>query len=290
MSCPLLGLSSSYFAFRGKGLYDSVKSVFDLGFETAELGAGHRFEPNAWKTVRRIKRDFPEKNYTIHSLFPPPKERFWFNPSLGLNKQNKETVGNLFKAAQIVEAKVVGIHPGFLNELGWGYDSVKGFDTLVPGKALDAEKSWRNFTEVIQYGLKLSQETGVVLAIENIHGAEARPIVLSVEDFGKVFALFPELRLLFDFGHALFEGRADELVAEFGERIAEVHLHWSERKSSTHLRDDHSPIVEEKQLQLFGKAGQIRRVPIIFEHGTNVGEQQILREKELVECFLKKIK
>ncbi len=289
MSCPLLGLSSSYFAFKGKGVYDSVKAVFDLGFDTAELGAGHRFEANAWKTVRRIKRDFPGKNYTIHSLFPPPRQRFWFNPSLGLTKQNKETIDNLFKAAGIVEASVVGIHPGFLNELGLGFDSVKGFDVLVPGKQLDAAQNWQNFCKVIQYALKLAQDTGVALAIENIHGAEAMPLVLSVEDFERVFALFPELRFLFDFGHALFEGSADELVAEFGERIAEVHLHWSQEKSSTHLRDDHSAIVEEKQLLLFRKVGQIKRIPVIFEHGTNVSEQQILKEKELVECFFKKL-
>ena len=286
MSCPLLGLSSSYFAFRGKGIYDSVKAVFGLGFETVELGAGHRFEPNAWKTVRRIKRDFPEKNYTIHSLFPPPRERFWFNPSLGLNKQNKGTIGNLFKAAVIVEASVVGIHPGFLNELGWGYDSVKGFDVLVPGKQLDPEKSRRNFCKAIQYALKLAQNSGVALAIENIHGAEARPIVLTVADFEKTFALFPELRLLFDFGHALFEDNADGLVAEFGERIAEVHLHWSERKSPGHLRDDHSAIADEKQLQLFKKVVQIGSIPVIFEHGTNVGEAAILAEKKILERFL----
>ncbi len=289
MSCPLLGLSSSYFAFRGKGLYDSVKSVFGLGFETAELGAGHRFEANAWKTVRRIKRDFPEKNYTIHSLFPAPRERFWFNPSLGLNKQNKETIDNLFKAAGIVEASVVGIHPGFLNELGWGFDSVKGFDVLIAEKQLDPEKSWQNFCKVIEYALKLSQDTGVALAIENIHGAEARPIVAKPDEFAKTFALFPELRLLFDFGHALFEGKAKELVAKFGERIAEVHMHWSEIESGAHNRDDHSAICSERQLQLFREVHQIKRIPIIFEHGTNVSEAQVGQEKKIVECFLKKL-
>ena len=139
MPASLLGLSSSYFAFRGKGIYDSVKAVFDLGFETVELGAAHSSEPNAWSAVRRIKRDFPEKNYTVHSLFPPLKERYWFNPSLGLTRKNRQVVESLFRAAGLVDAEVVGLHPGFLNELGFGYVRSRGFYVLVPGNLLVRE-------------------------------------------------------------------------------------------------------------------------------------------------------
>ena len=99
----LLGVSSSYFATRGFSIYDSVKRALELGFETVELGAAHRFEPSVWETVKRIKRDFPSKSYTIHSLFPPRKERFWFNASLGLTKENKSVVENLFRAAGLVD-------------------------------------------------------------------------------------------------------------------------------------------------------------------------------------------
>jgi len=282
----MLGLSTSYFAFRGKGLFDSVKSVFDLGFDTAELGAAHRFEKGAWETVKKIKKEFPQKNYTIHSLFPPPRERYWFNPSLGLTKQNKGNIDNLFRAAEIVEAKVVGIHPGFLNELGWGFDSKKGFDVLVARGPLDREQSLANFNDVIGYAMALSENSGIPFAVENIHGIEARPLVNSVEEFQMVFKAFPKLKLLFDFGHALFEGSVKGLIDNFSSRIGEVHMHYSLPLSKKHDRDDHSPITSREQLKIFEKVKQLKKIPVIFEHGTNVNEKQILAEKKIVEGFL----
>ncbi|MBN2067993.1 MAG: hypothetical protein JW744_05995 [Candidatus Diapherotrites archaeon] len=283
----MIGLSSSYFAFRGKGVFDSVKAVFDLGFDTVELGAAHRFEGNAWETVKGIKKEFPDKNYTVHSLFPPPRERYWFNPSLGLTKQNKQNIDNLFRAAEIVEAEVVGIHPGFLNELGWGFDRRKGFDTLVAKQALDPEQCWANFNDLVGYAMALSGNLGIGFAVENIHGIEARPLVNSIEEFQRVFKAFPEMKLLFDFGHALFEGSAESIISNFSSRIGEVHMHWSLPLSKKHDRDDHSAITSQKQLEIFKKVKQLKSIPVIFEHGTNVNEGQVLAEKKIVEAFLK---
>ena len=285
----MLGLSSSYFAFRGKGIYDSVESVFGLGFETAELGAAHRFEPRVWDTVKRIKRDFPDKAFTVHGLFPPLREKTWFNPSNGLTKQNKGIVDGLFKAAQIVEAKLVGIHPGFLNEVGFSFDKKRGFDTIAAGKPLPVEESWNNFFELMAYASSLSQDAGIKLAIENIHDVEVKPLVFSAKDFEKVFARFPELGMLFDFGHALFSGQAAQFVKVFSPKIAEIHMHWSRRQSQSQQKDEHAALTSAEQLQLFKAVPQLKKIPIIFEHGTDVGPAQILKEKWLVSHFLDSI-
>ena len=141
----------------------------------------------------------------------------------------------------------------------------------------------------MQHASGLARKTGIALAIENIHGHEARPLVLTAEEFERTFSMFPELRFLFDYGHALFEGNAKELIERFGHRIAEVHLHWSSEKGGKHMRDEHAAVSSLKQLELFRGVKQIKRIPLIFEHGLSVGEGEIRKEKELVEGFLEKL-
>lgn len=282
----MLGLSSSYFGFKGKSIYNSVKTVFDLGFDAVELGAGHCFEENVWDTVKRIKHDFPGKAFTVHGLFPPLREKTWFNPSNGLTKQNRQIIDGLFKAAQIAGAKLVGIHPGFLNEVGFSFDKKRGFDTIAAGKPLPVEESWNNFFELMAYASSLSQDAGIKLAIENIHDVEVKPLVFSAKDFEKVFARFPELGMLFDFGHALFSGQAAQFVKAFSPKIAEIHMHWSRRQSQSQQKDEHAALTSAEQLQLFKAVPQLKKIPIVFEHGLNVSQAQILKEKELVARFL----
>jgi len=281
----MIGLSSSYFAFQGKGIYDSVKSAFGLGFDTVELGAGHSFEKEAWKTVRRIKHDFPGKNFTVHALFPPLKERLWFNPALGLTKQNVSITDSLFKAAEIVEAEVVSVHPGFLNEMGFSFDNVRGFDCILPGKPLPVRKSWANFTKWCAYANSCAKESNTKFALESIHGSEAKPLVFSVQDFEKVFAMFPEMGMLLDYGHALFEGLAGDFISNFNKKIFQVHMHWSRARSKTQQKDEHAAITKPRQLEPFKKIERFKRIPVIFEHGTNVSKKQLLTEKKLLEEF-----
>ena len=177
----MIGLSSSYYGFQKIPVYESAKKVFDLGFDTVELGAGHNPEPKVWDAIKQIKHEFPDKNYTVHGLFPPLEKRVWFNASLGLTKQNREIVDNLFKVAQITEAKVVSIHPGFTREIEWVV-AVSPMDEFLPKEKIPLEKARQGFFALIKFCLAKAEETNCSFAIENIP-ALAFPFVHTIEDF-----------------------------------------------------------------------------------------------------------
>jgi len=282
----MIGLSSSYFGFQKKAIFESAKAVFDLGFETAELGAGHGFEENVWETVKRIKREFPEKNYTIHALFPPLEKRFWFNPSLGLTPKNKKVIDGLFKSAEIVEAKIVGIHPGFSKEVEFEGDG-NAMSYPVPLRDIPLEKGLKNLFEVLEYGLRLSEEVGCDFAIENTTNYNVTPLVYTPDDLEKVFQRFPELKLLLDTGHALYLGYLEKLIRLFAKRVGEIHLHISKAKSEPDLGDEHRPVTFLEELDALKAIKQFGKIPVIFEHSPKIRPEQILAEKKLAEEFEK---
>ena len=280
----LVGLSSSYFAAKGLGIYDSVKAASGLGFETVELGAAHLFEPNVWETVKKIKRDFSAMNFTVHGLFPSQKQSFWFNASLGLTPENRGVLDGLFKAAGLLEAGVVGIHPGFLVELGWGKEE-SGFNKPALGKTIGREKAAAGLHEILEYGSKLAGQTGTRFAVENMPNNSENPLLANASDFENVFEEFPELGLLLDVGHALLAGNLNELLA-LQNRICEVHIHATDL-SVTQGYPDHRPLPENFDLSFMRRIKQVKEIPLVFEHGNDVGSEEILREKKLLESFLK---
>lgn len=281
----MIGLSSTYYGFQKIPVYESAKKVFDLGFDTVELGAGHYFEPNIWSAIKRIKCDFPDKNYTVHGLFPPLKERFWFNASLGLTSKNIEVIEGLFKTAQLTGAKVVSLHPGFATDVGWPEDT-DAMTEPVSLKKIPAKKAWQNLFTVVEKCLFLAGKTGCSFAIENLT-VEGRGLVFSIEDFERVFQKFPKLGLLLDFGHGLYTGMLPKLLESFSERIAEIHLHFSRQREQTEKVDEHRSITSLKQIEPLCTVRQLDKIPIIFEHGTNISETDIKLEKKILEEFLK---
>ena len=283
MAMNLLGLSSSYYGFQGKKVYESAKQVFDLGFETVELGAGHNPEQGVWDEIKRLKRDFPNKNYTLHGLFPPPKEKTWFNASEGLTKENIETVENFFKAAEIVEAKVVSVHPGFTEKLKW----VEGVEPMSQPKRqakIDVEKAWLDFFELVEKCVELAEDVGCVFAIENLPKI-AIPLVYSVQDFERVFERIPKLGFMLDIGHALYDRLLLDFLDAHSKRISQIHMHFTRADGEAAKTDEHDPITSIEQIKALNVVKQFNKIPVIFEHGTNISEKQILAEKKLVEEF-----
>lgn len=276
----MIGLSSSYFASKGFGIYDSVKKCSDLGFKLVELGAAHRFEKDVFETLRKIKTDFSHMSFTAHALFPPLEKPLWFNIAEGLTTQNKGVLLNLFHAASVIEAKPVGIHPGYLEEPISGEDYF-GFNIPKKGKEIGKENALLNSHKLIKFALNLSEEYYVPFCIENIDSTALTPIYSSQKDFRELFELFPSLGFLFDLGHAQIEENVEQML-EFSSKIKEVHLH--ESKSSTEI---HFPLSQKNPfLQKLKSIPEIKKIPLIFEHPSFVKEEEILKEKELVERTL----
>jgi len=124
----MLGLSSTYFALRNSGIYESAEKIANLGFGCIELGAAHAYEKNVFVTLKKIKRDFPDLQFTVHGLFPPLREKHWFNISEGITRKNKKIIDGLFEAGRIVEARAIAIHPGYLGKTSYGRTLRSGFN------------------------------------------------------------------------------------------------------------------------------------------------------------------
>jgi len=277
----LIGLSSSYFATKGFGLKDSIINCSEMGFNLIELGAAHKYsvhEGNPFEIIKKIRKDFPEKTFTIHGLFPPQKKGVWFNPSLGLTKENKLIAGNMLKAARIVEAEVIGFHPGFLFEMGLEWKK-EGYAEAVKLRELEREESFSNLFDVISFFFK-KNSSDTKIAIENIKTQDGA-LISGFQGFGKVFREFPELGLLFDTGHAQCDSTLKGLIG-LHEKIFEIHLH-----SNSNGKDVHRP-VNSKFLSKLKSIKRIKRIPIILEHFKNVKEEEILKEKSLVEKWMEK--
>ncbi|MDD5148701.1 MAG: TIM barrel protein [Candidatus ainarchaeum sp.] len=284
---PLIGLSSSYYAFRKFSVYDSVRRINELGFNTAELGAAHVFGDEIWAALKKIKKDFPETSFTVHGVFSPLKKNHWFNLSEGLTALNKKIFSDMFKAAEIVEAACVTVHPGYLSEAFFRHDET-GMDCAKEGKPIPKEKALEGINESVGFASKLAKKTGVLFGMENVPLGIFRPAVYSPDDFNLLFKKFPKLGFLFDMGHALSEARLEEMLS-LNEKTIEMHVHYSRQKSEKIKLDEHDPLPSEESVAFMKKIPQIKKIPLIFEHSTNISERQILAEKALLENFLKKL-
>lgn len=283
----MIGLSSTYFAFRNLGIYESAEKIAGLGFKCIELGAAHSYERNVFATLRKIKKDFPDLQFTVHGLFPPLKEKIWFNVSEGLTAKNKKIIDGMLKSASILEACAVAIHPGYAGRVSYGKTLQSGFTGEGSSVEWPREKCLRNAFKILDYALKKSNALGLNFAMENtVWESKIRPLFYSAEDFEMLFARCPDLGMLFDMGHSLFESQLDALLPKFHRRIIEMHMHYSNPKSAAYKTDQHAPLPEDFDLRKLRKIEQIRKIPLVLEHGLDVTEAQVLEEKEMLEKFL----
>ena len=279
----MIGLSTAYFAVKGFSIYESVKKTVELGFDVVELGAAHAFEENAWETLREIRKEFRNINFTIHTLFPPLEKKIWFNPADGLNELNKEIVDRLFRSASIIEAILISIHPAVFNEVVLGERAGRcNFDIPIVADAKDKKNSTYKFKQLMEYVNEQSLYFGIKVIVENLDTNYMNTYPCTKQNFSEIFKRFNNTGLLLDVGHALKSGNLSELM-ELHEHIYEIHLH-DVGDISEDLKLAHKPI---KDLLFFEPLKEIfkKSVVLIFEHGADVSESEIILEKELLEKF-----
>lgn len=280
----MIGLSTTYYATKGLSIYDSVLRTVELGFEVVELGAAHLYEDNVYEVLRKIKRDFPRIIFTIHTLFPPLRNKIWFNPAEGLSKLNKVIVDGLVNAASVLEAKIISIHPPILNKLELGEKVIGNFNNLRMGSVIDEEVGRNDFACLLEYIIKKAERSNTRVIIENLNTSKLITFLDTGESFLNVFSRFKNTGLCLDVAHALECGNLDNLM-ELDGHIIEVHLHEWDYSCDGRARG-HLPIKDIAYFEPIKKIIKKGSVICIFEHGADVMEVDILKEKSLLEKFL----
>jgi sugar phosphate isomerase/epimerase len=280
----LIGLSTSYYGVQGFSIKDSVSKIVEMGFDTVELGAAHEYESDVWKSLRNVRNDFPEIIFTVHSLFPPLKDKVWFNPADGLTLLNKIILDNLFRSAEILGSSVVGIHPPILSQISIGHRVAGNFELPIKGQALDANKSFINYIELMKYADELAYSHKMKILIENMDTGFVNSNLNNKADFEDTFERFHNSGLLLDAGHAVLCGNLKELIT-LSNKVYELHIHDT-GDIKTRGRWGHSAVKDTGFYDNIRELILNENMPIIFEHGSDVFESEILSEKKILEHYI----
>ncbi len=280
----IIGLSTTYYATQGYTVYESVRKVTELGFNMVEIGAAHVFEENIWDVLKKIRRDFRRVEFTVHTLFPPHNDRIWFNPADGMSGINKVIVDNLFTAAELLESTYISIHPAVLNEVSLGIRGRGNFYKPEMGESKDRNDCILKFRDLMRYASEKAVRSDVTLMVENLDTTFADSYPAGQHDFLELFQEFPNTGLLLDMGHAFECGNISDLV-RLGKYIHEVHIHGSDNVHDNNKRS-HSSIKKESYFYPLINSKLNDSVVFLFEHGSDVSEDEIRLETKLLEQFL----
>jgi sugar phosphate isomerase/epimerase len=288
----MIGMSSTWMATRGMDIRESIERCFGLGFELVEVGAGHRYEPNAVETVIELKRKYPDKRFTVHALFPP-MEKGSYVMNMSDSKEHTtilKTADGMFDLAKSIGADVVGLHGGHAGEVVWVPDR-GGFDKLEVIKSIPAETAENSMMALLEKLVRLAEERGVKLAIEISPFDISKPVLSDPDIFERVFSKFKSenLGLLLDIGHVHISAAAKGFDPyDFTERlkgkIFEVHLHDVVDGEDHHLVGT-GEIDFGRHFEIIGKR-TLEEIPLVFEYTNLVSEEDALRGKKRIEEIL----
>jgi sugar phosphate isomerase/epimerase len=134
-----------------------VLKVYDrLGFSNIELGAGHKYSSD-------IKPVFGfDFNYTVHVVFPPPKEPFMLNiaSDTEIFQRTIKTAKETLDWSRKLDAIYQGIH------IGTAADFLADETTISP--MISKEKQFSNMVEALSQICDKAEEVDVPIAVENL--------------------------------------------------------------------------------------------------------------------------
>lgn len=287
----MLGISSSYFSCLGCLIFESVKRAVDLGFRHVEMGANHDWEEDIWEELKKIRREFRGISFSIHGYFPPAFKRpYMFNLAEGLTDKNKKVIEGLFRAADILEADLISLHPGINNHFLFEgkLSDFPGFKKFKNVGKIDKKKAKENVYESFDFLVKKGKKRGIKVAVENIYIAEEMgdlEITLSeFADFKAILEAIPGLFFLYDYGHSYIKEEDPDIFFQFRDKIIEMHL------SDVKKGKDHRAF-GKGEIDLVALLGKIKRLGkellLVLEHSGEVKKEELRRERELIENSLK---
>jgi sugar phosphate isomerase/epimerase len=236
-----LGLPSSLFA--NLNLKESLSELSKLNLEAVEIvfdkphiEASKISESKLKSKVKDALRSLnPKVELSAHACF---QEINLADLNSTHRMRNLRLVGRCLKISAALDLKIVVIHPGYIAESAF---KLKSVSPRLESKARSL------FEASIKECLRMAEEHGVILALENIHGAES--LIQTPSEASRLAGKFEGLRLTVDVGHLYLEARrrglgensAEKWVAEEIERLPKgllVHLHLHDNHG---FNDDHLP-------------------------------------------------
>jgi sugar phosphate isomerase/epimerase len=260
-----LGLPSNLFA--KLSLENSLTRIWRLNPEAVELVLDKpHVKVRELEDGRRLEVRFreilgslsPKKEISVHANFQEVNP-----PSLTALKRSKSLriFEECLRISAEVEAKVLVAHPGwfpFMSRMPWIGGMIK-------------KKAWAVLLDFMKNCLKLSENYGVPLGLENVHGKRS-PFSLP-HQASRLLETLEDLKFTFDLGHAYIEARerlkiargeverriAGEMVRCLQGKLVHVHLHDNRGLKDNHLPPgegemDFNPLIEAlKELNFQGQ-------------------------------------
>jgi sugar phosphate isomerase/epimerase len=296
MAFLMIGMSSTWMATRGLGIRQSIERCFELGFGLVEVGAGHKYEPDAVGTVIELHKKHPDMLFTVHALFPPVQKSYAMN--IADAKEHARIVGavsGMFGLAKDIGADVVGLHGGYCGHVGWGEAGRGGFKELVMEGGMTREKAMTGMLVVLERLVAIAEDAGVKLALEIAPDGAWNPIPKTPNEFDEVFSRFGSkmFGLLLDVGHLHRTAAANgydpyDFTALFKDRVFEVHLH-----DIVDGEDHHAVGTGEidfaRHFKIIGRE-RLESIPLVFEYTNLVDEAAALHGKERIEKIMESLK
>lgn len=301
----MLGMSSSWLAFRGMTIRESVEKVFELGFDLCELGAAHKYEEGAVETVMELRKKYPDKKFTIHAKFPPDKinlpegrknhsnSNHHHTMNLADQKEHEaviKAVKKMFDIHDRINAEMVGIHGGYSGKVKW-VEGGFGLEELAMEKPFPMEEARRNIRIIMEEIVNMAEERGIKIAVEISPPGDYAPVMVNIEAFDWLFSNFKSkyLGLLLDVGHLYLAGRAEgfddvAFIRKFKSKIMELHLS-DVCERGEHFAVGTGDIDFQKYFKAVGRA-KLRKLPMVFEYNNSVTDEQALKSKAIIEKML----
>lgn len=228
-------------------LKDVLRQCDENAIHLVELSAPHPYEP--LNKVRELLLEYRQKGFrfTIHNYFPPQKRDFMLNIASfnnGIRTKSQNLVKQALKLASEIGSPTYGVHTGYLAD---GAADSKGLFHFKPEKNnyLLCLRQIEAFIEDVIKNLN----NGIILLLENLFPGRTDNYSLGCTfyEMKEIMSIVPEqVGLLLDLGHLNVSSRIlgfdkyvflDKYLAEFGDRIHEVH--FSENNG---LEDEHLPL------------------------------------------------
>jgi len=282
-------------ATRGFGIRGSVERCFKLGFGLVEVGAGHKYEAKAVENVLKLKKENPDKHFTVHALFPPMKSPERKNCAMNLSDKNEhakilQIAAGMFDITKRIGSGVVGMHGGYAGEVKWVPDR-GGFDTLKITKPIEENVAEKNMLTVLKKLAFMAEESDIKLAIEVCPFDASKPLLSTPEIFKKIFSRIrsDNFGMLLDVGHAHVSAAAKgfdpyEFAERFSEKIFEMHLH-DVVDGRDHNAVGTGCVDFGRHFEPIG-AKRLKDIPLVFEYTNLVEEAAALRGKAFIEGVL----